>query len=65
MLSELRGRMREMPAGKEKTGTSEGGTWEEKPPCETQGRDVDRTRVGKGRERVPGKAAMAQHVPVP
>ena len=63
--SELWGRMCELPAGREKTGTSAGGAGEGNPPCGPESVRWTETRVGKGREDVPGKAAMELSAPVP
>ena len=65
MQAELRGRMRGGCAGKGKTGASARGGGPEKPSSGTRRRDAERKRVAKHPERVPRKAAIALHAPVP
>ena len=64
-MTELWGRIRAAGAGKGKTGTSAGGAVEEKPHGRPKRRDVERKKVAKPADRVPGKAAMAHGAPVP
>ncbi len=57
MATELRGRMRGVRAGDGRPGASAGG--------ETRRREAERRGVAKRTWRVPRKAAMARHAPVP
>ena len=65
MPSELRGRMRGAVGRERETRYKRRSSAGGKPAAQCKSRDVDRTRVGKHRYRVPRKAAMAWHIPVP
>ena len=65
MQPELRGRMRIGRAGNGDTGASAEAPWEASPPWRGRGATRTETQVGKRPERVPRKAAMALHAPVP
>ena len=57
--------MRRFHPGNGKTGTSEGEAGEANPPGEIALMTWSEMKVAKWKERVPGKAAMAFHGPVP